>query len=91
MSVAPLARRLPSMITRTWALLPSIAAVELGTDVITAEARIGDSADGRGLDEDARIGAPDQAAGRDQIGNRLVGIGSLERDDDARRYSRARR
>ena len=52
MSADLLATWLPSMITRTWALLPSMAAVELGTDEISGWAsRSGFPAAGR-LDSD---------------------------------------
>ena len=83
MSVGPLGIWLPSMITRTCALLPSIAAVVLGTDVIKVVASI-DASDGRRLNGCRRIDSG-QVAGRDQVGDRLLAVDALERDGHASR------
>ena len=84
MSVGPLVRLPPLMITRTWALSPSIAAIELGADVIKRRAQ-DDAPHGRRLDRCRRIHAG-QVAGRDQVGDRLLPVDALKRDDHVARY-----
>ena len=62
---------LPSMITRGWALLPSLAMIVLGVDVIMIGSAIGDSAHRRRLDTILRIGTQQAAPVADEVGNGL--------------------
>ena len=76
---------LPSRITRICALLPSIAAVELGTDEIRVGLPIGIPPT---VTVWMRMLAADSAGkviGRDQVGNRFVRVGARKRDGQCAR------
>ncbi len=69
MSVAPVATPPPSMMTRTWALLPDRAASVFGTEVMFVGVS-GTPPDGGRLGDDARSGASGQIVGWYQVRNR---------------------